>query len=434
MAIKQRREILKAKGNEDEILYFYETEDGCTLDLVANYKSINEIPNGTYLSWKWSWDFMTPTHVDGMHFYFHKNVKEAMETLKHVPVSCNYVIADHLGNIGYQQSGLLPFRGNRSLILPSIASRDGIWDSIHGADDLVKLYNPEKGYVVTTNNNVQLFDKNNKIRSISAHLGGYRYKRGTDILDNHIKNNHKMTVEDMKDMQNDEYSLRAERVVPIIKPYLPSEFNEIVNWDYKYQTTSRGALLFDLIYSHIVSDLVGTNLFDNFATGQFLMQNTTMKIVLYHYIDDIFVENSPQSPWFKHASREEVIKRAITNVLKNPVKSTWVKDKKFNYGNVYMPITFKNIFFQGTLPSWTGFDVGPLIQPGNQATLRVGDHRGKFNSKVNVAAAWKYVTDLAQQQIYTTFPGGPSGERFSRYYTSGLDGYLNNNYKVITPA
>jgi len=44
---------------------------------------------------------------------------------------------------------------------------------------------------------------------------------------------------------------------------------------------------------------------------------------------------------------------------------------------------------------------------------------------------FRTVTDFAEEETYTNMAGGPSDRRFSKWYTSDLQNWLDGNYKVV---
>jgi penicillin amidase len=43
------------------------------------------------------------------------------------------------------------------------------------------------------------------------------------------------------------------------------------------------------------------------------------------------------------------------------------------------------------------------------------------------------VTDMAHDEVHTNLAGGPSDRRFSKWYGSDLDDWLQGKYKVLRP-
>ena len=436
ISIHQRKEIVQEKE-----IYFYETDDGCILELENQYSSVDLIPNGYYLSSKWTWTHMKAERLPNFSHFLHvQDVDSFAKIVKYAGISCNYLMADYKGNIAYQQSGLFPLRNsNYSLLLPNPAwiHKDIVWNenSMNSGDDLLFFKNPKEGFIATANHDISLFShensKNYHLETLSINMGPYRVQRAENLIKNQVfQNKEKITLDFMKDMQLDIYSLRAEKILPFLIPHLPSSSfsNELKNWDKMYYFDSRGALIFELLYSNIVGHMIGNLLHDSDA-GLYAITNSTLKRTSYYRFDNVFV-NSPTSKLFGNEGRDSVIKSIAERLLSDSTDNEFIKNDHFAYGNVLMPITYKNLFWH---PLLSLFDVGPGIQDGNSVVLMCGDYRKDGSNSANSAAAWRYVTDLDSRASHTSLPGGASGNWWSTYYTNELHRYLQHKYKIIAP-
>jgi penicillin amidase len=91
----------------------------------------------------------------------------------------------------------------------------------------------------------------------------------------------------------------------------------------------------------------------------------------------------------------------------------------------------KNIFFDGRLPKWLGFDFGPIQVQGNRATIVQGGIFTAHNRQTTFTPSWRFITDLGEDSALTVLAGGPSGRRFSRWYTTDVKRWLSGAYKVL---
>jgi len=75
-----------------------------------------------------------------------------------------------------------------------------------------------------------------------------------------------------------------------------------------------------------------------------------------------------------------------------------------------------NIFFQGALPGFLGFDPWFTL-PGSAATLNMGRVvRLGAKGRAVKAASYRMVTDMSDDSAFTILPGGGSGDRFTLWY------------------
>lgn len=443
--IYKRTESIKKKDNSIINYNIYYTEDGNTLELddfEENFNSVDEILDGFYISSKWVWDFISNDNIPEFGCSLdYSNVNDLSNSLQKSAVSCNYLLADIHGDIIYQQSGSIPNRdfNKYSTILPIPAWwKFASWNSIlpHNNENLIYLKNPKEGFIATANDDVYRLKNNhvNDIHGISIHMGPYRADRAGEFIQNKIKQGEKLTINHMKEMQLDLYSKRAERILPIILSCLNNDSNStslksfinlLNNWNYTYLSDSKEAFIFESLNLEIQSKMA-SKLFKNDFAGQYLMVNSSMKRVIFHYFDNIFVNNENNHLWFgESGSRCDLVKNTAFTLF----DSLDLNDDK-NYGNQLMPIHFKNIFWNKITSL---FNAGPFVQNGNHAVLLVGDYRTNGEEEWNSGAAWRYCTDLNSFESFTSFPGGYSGNIWSFFYKSELDNFLNNKYKVVSP-
>jgi penicillin amidase len=117
----------------------------------------------------------------------------------HRSLAMNFVMADNEGDIGYMMLVSFPNRKDKT---PYIGNRvlDGTttaydWDGLVAIKDLPKSFNPEKGYIATANNRHMPDHASNDIGATSMSTG--RAQRIDEMISGFIKDNHKITVEDM---------------------------------------------------------------------------------------------------------------------------------------------------------------------------------------------------------------------------------------------
>jgi penicillin amidase len=91
----------------------------------------------------------------------------------------------------------------------------------------------------------------------------------------------------------------------------------------------------------------------------------------------------------------------------------------------------RHLLLGGRLPRWTGFDHGPVRLRGARATVHQAQLVRVGGREVAVGPSLRLVTDLAGDVIWTALPGGPSDRRFSRWYASGVRGWVEGKLKAV---
>ena len=128
----------------------------------------------------------------------------------------NLVMADNAGDIGYMM--LVPFP-NRKDKTPFIGNRvlDGSttaydWDGLVSISQLPKSFNPKKGFIATANQRQIPDHTTDDIGATSMSTG--RAQRIDEIIRGFISQNHKITVEDMQSIQQDDTDVIAREFTP----------------------------------------------------------------------------------------------------------------------------------------------------------------------------------------------------------------------------
>jgi penicillin amidase len=284
-------------------------------------------------------------------------------------------------------------------------------------DQLHSLFNPPEGFLATANDDL---NPENGFLVINLPMGSYRVDRIRALLDERET----CTLEDMQRIQNDLYSLQAERFMAVLGPLLPETFagRLLAGWDCCYDCESRGATLFETVYHAILKEVFGKGLLGE-EVWDATVSSTAIFADYYHLFDNILLGDDPT--WFGDEGQDHLYRRVLEEVL-NEVSleaiSPWGRRQQ---------IMMKNVFFDGRLPRWTGFDHGPIELPGNRATIVQGGIFNAHNRQTTFTPSWRFITDLGEDRALTTLAGGPSGRRFSKWYKTDIKRWLSGDYKVL---
>ncbi len=409
---QKRTETIKRKGKKDEIVHFYENEHG-----VLENK--DPLKDGYYFSTLWASAFSGAQSIESLlSVWDMDNAKDAMHALGHMESAWNWVIADKQGNIAYQMSGLCPKR--RAGIsgfapLPGWDSKND-WQGFVDPVDLPRAYNPENGYFVTANNFLNEYGNSNPI---NVAMGDSRAKRIEQLI---LQQDTGITAEHCKKWQYDLYSLEAEQFMNTIKPLLPDSLSGqlLKDWDFVYTNESKAAWLFEKIRYELYRLVFGKQGFGE-SLFDFLDEEAGFFIAFYKNFNDVlFKENSV---WFGKKSKTELYQEAIDNALKHPLKS-------YSSGQQML---MKNMFFDGKLPRFLGFDRGPITLKGGRSTVHQGQVFKAQGRNSSFGPSIRVIVDMAEDHLQTNLIGGVSDRRFSKWYCNDLDNWLNGKYKVLKP-
>ncbi|MEE4270669.1 MAG: penicillin acylase family protein [Thermoanaerobaculales bacterium] len=410
-----RREVLLRRKHDDAELTFREND----LGVLEADPLEPELADGLYLTRAWSGH---RTGCAGSLEIIQKlpeasTVSEARDLLRGVSISCNWVVADSAGNIGYQQSGLLPSRSHPGLFPVPAWDESRVWREIVPAELLHSVINPPGGVLATANDELNNPDGP---AAVNLPMGSYRLDRIRDLLA--ARSDH--DVETMAAIQNDVLSLQAQRLMEIWRPLLPGGLagRLLAGWDCRYDTTSRGATLFEAVYHEVVARVCGERIFGAHAWAS-IVDETTIFADYYHLFDAVLFANHPF--WWGDAGRETVLRAVFAELLTEPdpfILMPWGRRRQ---------VDMTNIFFDGRLPRFLGFDHGPVELPGGRATVVQGGIFTAHGHATSFAPSWRFITDMSTDTVHTVLAGGPSGRRFSKWYTTDVERWLAGEYKTM---
>ncbi len=410
-----RREIVRRKKHPDTEITIRENDLGV---LEADPLS-PALADGLYLTRAWS------GHRDGAAASLEvirrlpeaRTVRDAQQLLRKVAISCNWVLADRDGNIGYQQSGLLPDRRHGGVHPVPAWDLDRHWRGFVAADRLHHELNPDDGIVVTANNEI---NPTAGPVAVNLPMGSYRHDRIRALLE--ARTDH--TPETMAAIQLDLTSLQAEAFMEIWRPFLPDSLagRLLGGWDYRYDIDSRGATLFEEVYHELLRRVCGERLFGR-AAWDAIVDETAVVADYYHFFDRILL--SDDGFWWGDEGREDRLRRIFADLLTevDPFHvMPWGRRRR---------VVMNNIFFDGRLPRFLGFDHGPIEMPGNRATVVQGGLFTAHGRTTTFAPSWRFITDMGTGIVHTALAGGPSGSRFSKWYKTDVERWLRGEYKTI---
>jgi penicillin amidase len=405
-----RTEEIKRKGKKAELVTFYENDHG----VVEGNPELN----GKYLTSKWSSSVTGANSLKaGAQMWFASNSKEGMETMGLMELSFSWVFADKLNNIGFQMSGLMPERaaGNNGMVPFDGTKSSNDWKGWVSYQDLPSLYNPDNGYIITANHNLNYLGNSSPINCCMA---DYRAKRIEQLL----VEQDQVSIQNFMDMHYDLHSLQAEKFMAFISPLLGETANEktLKQWDLQYDKDSKGAYLFEKLYIGLIKEVFGGVLGSDVMN--YLVNETGILIDFYNSFDGVLLNEN--SVWFRDKSRDECIKKVIKEVLVKTIPVSWGSVNK---------VLFKNIFFDGKLPKFLGFDKGFYPLQGSRATIHQGQIYKSAGRESSFAPSVRIIADMSNDNLFTNIAGGPSDRRFSKWYVSDLKNWQSKKYKKITP-
>ena len=168
----------------------------------------------------------------------------------------------------------------------------------------------------------------------------------------------------MRQIQKDLYSLQAEKFMELLRKDVPETGSGAVlrRWDLRYDKGSKGATVFEAVYSELLKECVGRTTFGE-EVWDHMAQHTGILALHYYVFDRALLSDS--SPWYLGGKRD-LIRKVLKRVL-GRLDAGHIPE----WGQAQGAL-MENLFFAGKLPRWFGFDSGPIPIEGSRATIHQG--------------------------------------------------------------
>ena len=159
----------------------------------------------------------------------------------------NIVYADRDGNIGEHSTGLAPLRRNWTGLLPVPETGGYEWSGFVPNADLPHSYNPASGFVATANH--KMIPENYGYAVGFQWASPERFLHISEVLSGAAKSKHKLSLTDMKNLQNDVVSLPARDLQLLLKHAVrgapSSSAKLLLDWDCAVTPDSTAATLYE---------------------------------------------------------------------------------------------------------------------------------------------------------------------------------------------
>jgi len=332
----------------------------------------------------------------------------------------NMVWADCKGNIGWQAVGIAPIRKNFSGMVPVPGDGRYEWDGYLPIDRLPHVYNPEKGYFTTANQNLTP-DSYNHFEAIGyTWADPYRADRINEVLGS----TNKLTIPKIEALQTDYYSIPARTLVPYLKgisfddSLISIAQNKLLNWDYVLDKNSIAAGIYAGWEKQLFID--AKNKFVPAAAKPYL--NLQMKTILK------WVEN-PSIMFGKDSigERDSFIKKSFEEAVAALKTKLGIQLEQWQYGqNKYKHVQIEHPLGNIVDDAWKRkLNTSTLPRGGNAFTPGV---TGALDNQV-VGASFRFITDVGDwdKAMMINTPG-QSGNPASKFYANLFPLWANDEY------
>ncbi|MHA1245102.1 MAG: penicillin acylase family protein [Candidatus Heimdallarchaeota archaeon] len=355
----------------------------------------------------------------------------------------NIIYGDSAGNIGIRPTGKVPIRDDTNIpswhlgngtMLYNGTNGEGDWIDYVPFNDLPHSENPDQGYLVSANQIIAGPDYLQQYR-LQNPLGvdeGFRARR----LNNLMKNGDSFTVQDMKKIQLDAYTILGGNLTPYLLDVLdaiPSKttqqqtvYDMMQNWDFLMHTESAEASIY-YIWMKIFEEETFADELGQYAKVKYPSENVL----------EMLTKTNASSIWFDNSTspavetRDDIILIAINKALTALTEfydsndpTTWL------WGSI-------NYLEFPHLTGISAFSAGPYSVNGTGDTVnptfvkRVWENGKIQKSYATGGASERMIIDFSDlNNTLSVIPSGESGISHSKHYTDQLELYLDGKYHV----
>ena len=333
----------------------------------------------------------------------------------------NMIWADRNGNIGWQVVGIAPMRNNWSGMVPVPGDGRFEWSGYLPIKSLPHVYNPEKGFWATANEN--LVPDNYPHRNAVGWSWSESYR--ADRINEVLAQNRKFSIGDMMQLQADYLSVPARTLVPLLSSLQsPDKATEnarqmLLKWNFIMDKNSVEAAIYkaweDRLQDNIRPLFIPSNALD-----------LVTSLPLDKVIDWILTARPEFGP-NSVTARDEFLLKSLKDALADLTKKLGSDIKKWQYGQpAYHHVLIKHPLSNAVdAATRKKLEVGPLPRSGYGSTPGMtgdGDnqtHGATFRIAVD--------TEDWDKSMFTNAPG-QSGDPNNPFYRNLFQLWANDKH------
>jgi penicillin amidase len=418
-----RYEKIKIKGGKDEIDTVFYTHHGPVVYFQkSQYGKAKNVPIGNALRW-----IAHEESNELMAFYLlnrGKNYDDYRKALTfYTAPAQNFIFASAENDISITPNGKFPLKWkNQGKFILDGTEPSNDWQGWIPASQNPTVKNPPRNFVSSANQS-----STDPTYPYYINWEFAPYERGQRINDRLTKMNN-ITVDSMRNLLVDSYSLVAENLLPSILPLVNTEqlnatqkeaYNITTKWNNNFGANEIAASIFDLWSKKLTESIWA----DDFTIADIPMRYPSRDRTIE------LIKKDPKSKWFDNVQTSQV--ETLADLVNSSFKFTCDSlEKKFgpigkdwHWGNV----KGTNVPHLAKIP---GFGSKKLLIGGSKSTVNA-------ISETN-GPSWRMVIELGKNvKGHGVYPGGQSGNPGSPFYDNMIDtwaqGKLNDLFFMQSP-
>lgn len=322
----------------------------------------------------------------------------------------NMAYADRQGNIALWGQGQFvnKWKGQGVYVMNGIDSST-LWQELIPMSENPHVLNPAQGFVSSANQTVTDTTYPYWYNGIFHQYRAWR-------INNVLACTRQATVQDMFALQNDYYSVLAEKILPvIIKHVKASRLSEkeqqylqmLETWKYRMDAKSKPATVFQVLWSSTCA-VFSQDKFHGVYNDVSLRSERVMSVILDE--DDSLRNNPSACSGNIQANLQRAFKNAVDSLEKldkNSMEWYHVKNTSVRHLTRIPALGYTDIETGG----WS-----------NTVNAMKGTH----------GPSWRMVVEMGKEiNAYGIYPGGQSGNPGSKYYADFLDQWTKGTYNKL---
>ena len=373
-----------------------------------------------------------------------KNWAEFREALTYWDVpSQNFVYADVQGNIGYQMPGRIPYRAaNHDGLTPADGSSSEYeWRGYVPFDSLPRIYNPERGFIVTANQAVvppEFYeDLNEKLGGdVNSRFSydwsyGFRGQRIHELMNGLAP----YSIDDFRTIQGDNLNISAREMLPYLGTItfddetLTAAQAWLQTWDFRNDMDSAQAALFSIFSARLINNIYNDQLPEDVEASGLQMWP------IYVMLDE------PDNPWWDDVNTEDVVetpedifRRSFEEAHQQAIELMGEDISQWRWGALHTATFVSNpLGLSGISVIENMVNRGPVETGGGfEIVNATGWSTSEGDFIVRSLPSMRVIYDVGDfdnsLSIHTT---GQSGHPFSEHYGDMIDMWRNIEYRPM---
>jgi penicillin amidase len=360
--------------------------------------------------------------------------------------SQNFVFADVEGNIGYQMPGKIPYRAaDHDGLTPADGSSSAFeWRGYVPFDSLPRIFNPERGYIVTANQAVvppEFYDDlNSKLgEDVNSRFSydwsyGYRGQRINDLMQELAP----YSVDDFSAIQGDNLNVAAREILPYLgtvelgDPTLTDARDWLFRWDFRNNMDSPQAALFAFFTARLIDNVYSDQLPDDIDASGHQMWS------IFELLDE------PENPWWDDVRTQDlaethvdILTRSLQEAYAEAQATLGDNREEWHWGALHTATFVSNPLGLSGIDMIEGIvNRGPVETGGGfEIVNATGWDVSENDFSVISLPSMRMILDVSNfDNSLSVITTGQSGHPFSEHYGDMIELWRNIEYHPMTFA